>query len=285
MSRSYDARRKAKRQQARIAREGAVTDGRRWHPPRAMAVIPVLAIAVILGTVGVLGFGGNSGAVDKKEIRQRVSELLAGIPQEGTTLGSPEAPVTVWMLADLECPTVRLFVESYLSSILDTWVRTGDVKLAYRSLQTDTYNEETFYKQEIAALAAGRQDKMWNFALTFVHQQGEKFTEYATDEFLADIASQVPGLSKVRWHRDREDALLSKRVARDLRTASKMEMTSTPSFLVGMSGGEGKRDVDQAESASLRREVEKSLGKHIEALSEEAFKDAPTVGPLGVGYP
>jgi protein-disulfide isomerase len=284
MSRAHNARRKAKRKQARIAREDA-THARRRRPPRLMAVLPVLAIAVILATVGVLGFGGNSGAVDKKKIQQRVSSLLAGIPQQGAALGSPKAPVTVWVLADLECPTVRLFAESYLPSILDTWVRTGDVKLIYRSLETDTYNEAIFYRQEIAALAAGRQNKMWNFVLTFVHQQGEKFTGYATDEFLTDIASQVPGLAKARWNRDREDPSLSKRVALDLRTANKMEMTSTPSFLVGVSGGEGKRDVDQAESASLRREVEESLGKHIEALSEEAFKDAPTVGPLGVEYP
>jgi protein-disulfide isomerase len=246
-----------------------------------MAVIPVLAIVVILATVGILGFGGSSGAVDKEEIQQRVSKLLAGIPQQGPVLGSPEAPVTVWVLADLECPTVRLFAESYLPSILDTWVRTGDVKLVYRSLETDTVNEQTFYRQEIAASAAGRQDKMWNFVLTFVNQQGEKFTEYAIDEFLADIASQIPGLTSARWHRDREDASLSKRVARDLYAANKMEMSSTPSFLIGVSGGGGKR----AESASLKTEVEISLGKYIEALSKEAFKDTPTVGPLGVGYP
>jgi protein-disulfide isomerase len=284
MSRSYDARRKAKRQQARAAREDAA-NALRWHPPRAVAAIPVLAIAVILAVVGVLGFGGSSGAVDKKEIQQEVSKLLTGIPQQGATLGSPEAPVTIWVLADLECPTVRLFVESYLPSILDTWVRTGDVKLIYRSLETDTYNEKTFYRQEIAALAAGRQDEMWNFALTFVQQQGEKFTDYATDEFLADIASQVPRLDRARWQRDRGDASLSKRVAHDLYVANKMEISSTPSFLVGPSGAKRSGDVNEAASASLREEVEISLGKHIEALDEEAFKDAPTVGPLGVGHP
>jgi protein-disulfide isomerase len=284
MSRSYDARRKAKRQQARAAREDA-TDARRWHPPRAVAAIPVLAIVVILAAVGVLGFGGSSGAVDKKEIQQKVSKLLAGIPQQGATLGSPEAPVTVWVLVDLECPTVRLFVESYLPSILDTWVRTGDVKLIYRSLETDTYNEKTFYRQEIATLAAGRQNKLWNFALSFVQQQGEKFTDYATEEFLADIASQVPDLDRARWQRDREDASLSRRVAHDLYVANRMELSATPSFLVGASGEKGSGDGNEAASASLREEVESSLGKHIEALDQEAFKDAPTVGPLGVGYP
>lgn len=284
MSRSYDARRKAKRQQARIAREAA-TDARRWDPPRAMAVIPALAIVVILATVGVLGFGGSSGAVDKKEIQQRVSKLLAGIPQQGAALGSPEAPVTVRVLADLECPTVRLFVESYLPSILDTWVRTGDVKLIYRSLQTDTYSEEVFYRQEIAALAAGRQDKMWNFVLTFVHQQGERFTGYATDEFLGDIAFQVPGLARGQWNRDREDASLSKRVASDLHAANEMEIISTPSFLVGVSGGDRNRGLDRAGSVSLQEEVKTSLDKHVEALNDDAYGDRPTVGLLGVGYP
>lgn len=285
MSRSYDARRKAKRQQARIAREGA-TDARSWHRPRAIAVLPVLAIAAVLGTVGVLGFGGgDSDAVDKKEIQQTVSKLLAGIPQQGPTLGSPEAPITVWVLADLECPTVRLFAESYLPSILDTWVRTGEVKLTYRSLQTDTVDEEVFYRHQIAALAAGRQDKMWNFALAFVHQQGEQFTEYATDEYLADLASQVPGLTREQWRRDRQDGLLSKRVAHDLHAADNMEISSTPSFLVGVSPGAGNQGIDPASLASLREEVEFSLAKHIEALDEEAFKDAPTVGPLGVGNP
>lgn len=284
MSRAYNAKRKAERKQARTAREDA-PHPRRRHPAHPMAALPVVAIAAILATVGILGFGDDSAALDKKEIQRSVSKLLAGIPQQGATLGSPDAPITVWVMADLECPTVRLFAESYLPSILDTWVRTGDVKLIYRSLQTDTYNEEAFYRQEIAALAAGQQDKMWNFVLTFIHQQGEKFTEYATDDFLADIASQVPGLARAQWHREREDASLSKRVARDLHAANKMGMSSTPSFLVGASGGGGNGDVHQAGSASLRKEVEASLEKHIKSLDEEAFKDNPTVGPLGVGYP
>ncbi|HEY6729757.1 MAG TPA: thioredoxin domain-containing protein [Solirubrobacterales bacterium] len=245
-------------------------------------VLPALVIVGILATVGVLGYGGTSSAIDKEEIQQKVSKLLTGIPQQGTTLGSPEAPVTVWVYADLECATVRLFVESYLPSIIDTWVRTGDVKLTYRSMRTDTYNEEIFFRQEIAARAAGRQDGMWTYFLTFAHQQGEQFTDYATDAFLTDIASQVPGLAMAQWHRDREDTLLSKRVAHDVYSAHDWELSSTPSFLVGLSVNGGGKGESQVGMASLRREVEVSLGKHVDALGREAFKDAPTVGPLGL---
>jgi len=267
MSRSYDARRKAKRQQARAAREDA-TDARRWHPPGAVAVIPVLAIAVVLAAVGILGFGGSSGAVDKKEVQRRVSKLLAGIPQQGATLGSPKAPITLWMFADLECSTVKRFVTAYLPSIINAWVRDGTVKLEYRSLKTDTSDERTFFRQEVAALAAGRQKKMWDFVLTFVHEQDDERVNFATDEFLADIASQVPGLERARWRVDSEERLFEKQVAYELHAGQQKGLRSTPSFLV-------------AGSPAIREDFETSLNGLVSALAEEASSDVPTLGVLG----
>jgi protein-disulfide isomerase len=267
MSRSYDARRKARRQQARVTREGA-TDARRRRPPRAMAVLPVLAIAAILGTVGILGFGGNSGAVDKKEVQQRVSKLLAGIPQQGATLGSPKAPITLWMFADLECSTVKRFATAYLPSIINTWVRDGTVKLEYRSLKTDTSDERTFFRQEVGARAAGKQKKMWDFALTFVYEQDDERVNFATDEFLADIASQVPGLERARWRVDSEERLFEKQVAYQLHAGQQKGLRSTPSFLV-------------AGSPAIREDFETSLSGMVSALAEEASSDVPTLGVLG----
>lgn len=111
MSRAYNARRKAKRRQARAATEPA----RPRHPsrPRRLALLlPILVIAAILTVTAVLGFGA-SGGINQEQVKQEVAGLLADIPQNGATLGSPEAPITVWIFADLECPTVKQFVESY----------------------------------------------------------------------------------------------------------------------------------------------------------------------------
>jgi protein-disulfide isomerase len=271
VSRARNARRKAKRQQAQAAAESAVQSRSALSRRRLMTLVPVLVIAAVFALVAVLGFGASSGK-SQQQVRQEVDALLADLPQDGSTLGSPEAPVTIWMFGDLECPTVRLFVENYLPAFLDTWVRTGDVKLIYRSLETDTYNEEVFFEQEIAALAAGRQDRMWNFLLTFIHRQQE---DYATDEFLAEIASQVLDLDRAQWRRDREDALLSKDVALDVYSAHRKKLSSTPSFLIGLSDRTG-----QGDGASLRDEVETSLRGHIDSLSKEAAKDIPSVSPL-----
>lgn len=259
MSRGYNARRKAKRQHARAAelphRQSPTDSG------RPAIVLAVLAVAAILVATAILGFGVGKSP-NRKQIDQAVTALLAGIPQHGATLGLPDAPVTLQMFADLECPTVKRFVESYLPSIISDWVRTGAAKLEYRPLETDTINEHTFFSQEEAARAAGRQSKMWNFALTFVRQQGQHFTEYATDAFLAHIASQVPELDLKRWNRDREDPLLFEPIALSVHAAHVQGLRSTPSFV--LSG-----------PASVRREIKSSLIKDLRTLNTETSGDIP----------
>jgi protein-disulfide isomerase len=263
VSRGYDARRKAKRQQARIAAEPPPRQGP-TDSRRPVVWLPVIAIAAILVATAIVGLGARSGS-GQKQIDQEVAALLAGIPQHDATLGSPDAPVTLQMFADLECPTVKRFVESYLPSIISDWVRTGTVKLEYRSLKTDTANERTFFRQEIAALAAGRQNRMWNFALTFVAQQGQPYTEYATDAFLAHIASQVPDFNRGQWNRDRKDLSLFKPVALAVDSAHDRGFYSTPSF--GLTG--------RADTSAVQDELKASLEQDIQTLSREAVGDVP----------
>jgi protein-disulfide isomerase len=248
-------------------------------PRRWLAIAPVLIIAAILAVVAALGFGSSHG-VDKEQVKQEVTALLDGIPQDGAALGSPRAPITLWMYGDLECPTVKLFAENYLPSILDKWVRTGLVRLEYRSLETDTSDEEVFFEQEVAALAAGRQDRMWNYLLTFVREQGEPRTSYVSNKFLVDIATQVPGFDFAEWRSDRADALLSKRVALGVYSGHTNELRNTPSFLVGFTEGEVDRLVDRP---SIKKRLEVSLAAEVTTLQKESSEDFPTLKTIGSG--
>src|SRR6476469_6682641 len=134
MSRAYNARRKARRRAqaaAERARPKRLTTYRRRitaYRPRFTTLAPVFLIVVILAVVGVVGFGTSSG-ISKAQVVREVTGLLDGIPQRGAALGSPKAPITVTVYADLECPTVKLFVEKYLPSFVNRWVRNGDSKV------------------------------------------------------------------------------------------------------------------------------------------------------------
>jgi protein-disulfide isomerase len=275
MSRGHNARKKTRRQQARAVaqapRRGGTTPSRRRVP-----IIPVLSIAGAFAATAVLGFG-VTGGTRGTQVDQDVAELLVGVPQRGNTLGSPEAPMTLQIFADLECPTVKLFAERYLPSLINTWVRSGDLKLTYHSLKTDTADERDFFRQEVAALAAGRQDKMWNFVLTFLHEQESELTGYATDDFLTDIAGQAPNLNRERWREDRTDSLLMKQVALGVRFAHARNLRSTPSFLIRFTDSKSN-EARSTQSASTRREFLASFKRNVDRLRSEAFEDTPTVG-------
>ena len=104
-------------------------------------------------------------------------------------LGNPNAPVTLAYFGDLECPICKEFTLGALPSIIQKQVRTGKLKIEYRSLETATHEPEIFKTQQIAALAAGKQNKMWNFVETFYHEQGEENTGYVTESYLQELAA------------------------------------------------------------------------------------------------
>ena len=114
----------------------------------------------------------------------RITALLSGIPQHGSVLGQPGAPVTLQYYGDLECPFCKAFTVSVLPTLIQKWVRTGRLKVEYHSLETATHEAAVFSSQQLAALSAGRQDKLWNFIETFYHEQGEEDTGYVTESFI-----------------------------------------------------------------------------------------------------
>jgi hypothetical protein len=211
---------------------------------RLWIVLAVVASA-LAATAGILitRQGENPAARRRAfDIRteREVSTLLAGIPQEGNTLGRPTAPVTLQMFSDLECLTAKRWVLHLLPAIIQRFVRPGIIKIQYRSLKTDTHNATVFINQQSAAIAAGKQDKMWTFAETFYHEQGREYTPYVTERYLDGIASQVPSLNLTQWHSERAPGTFSTQVVSDDQAARSFGMHDTPGFAIGHTGSKLK---------------------------------------------
>jgi hypothetical protein len=195
-----------------------------------------LIIVAVLGTV-LLASPNNSRAEQDTRIDQEVSALLAGIPQEGRTLGSPTAPVTLQVFADLEDNDSRRWVLTLLPAIIREFVRPGILKVEYRSFKTNTIQPETFVKQQTAAVAAGAQNKLWNFVDTFYHEQGKEYTPYVTERYIDNMAGQIPELDIVQWHHDRNDGRRGEQVVTDDQTARTDGIHVTPAYRLGRTGG------------------------------------------------
>jgi protein-disulfide isomerase len=162
----------------------------------------------------------------------QVSALLAGVPQHGNVLGLQSAPVTLQYFGDLQCPVCRDFTTRALPSLISRWVRRGEVKIEYRSLQTATREPQLFVDQQVAALAAGEQSRMWNFLEIFYGEQQEEGSGYVTPRFIRAIAEQVPGLDITRWSAALSETALAGAVAADAQAATADGLNGTPAFLI-----------------------------------------------------
>jgi protein-disulfide isomerase len=115
------------------------------------------------------------------------------------------------------------------------------MRIEYRNLETATREPETFRTQQVAALAAGKQQKMWQYLELFYHEQGEENTEYVTEKYLQGLAQQVPALNFQTWSKDRSNPQFATAVTTDAQAANNAGFTGTPSFLIGHSGGQLQR--------------------------------------------
>jgi hypothetical protein len=137
----------------------------------------------------------------------------------------------------LESADVRTFVVWLLPDIVRKWVRTHIVKIQYRSFMTaSSPYPNVFVSQQAAALAAGVQDRLWNFIETFYHEQDQEHTRYVTTAYLDYIAGQVSGLNLSEWESARESSWLAKQVVADDHTAQTIGFPDAPVFLLGRTG-------------------------------------------------
>jgi protein-disulfide isomerase len=240
-----DLTRKQRREQARAQRKAmeeaqAASAARRTRLTQlgvVVAVVVVAIVVVLIATGGKSKSGIPSSKSERTTTTAEVSSLIGGIPQSANVLGSPTAPVTLEYFGDLECPICREFTLKALPSIIPQWVRTGKLRIEYRSMETATREPEVFKQQQVAAYAAGKQNKAWYYIETFYHEQGEEDSGYVTESYLQGIAKQVPGLNLPQWTNDRNDQELSSEVTGDEEAAKREGFQGTPSFLIGHSGG------------------------------------------------
>jgi protein-disulfide isomerase len=241
-----DLTRKQRREQAREERreleQAQAASALRRTRLIQLGVVGVIVIAIVIGIVVATGGGGKKEGISKNSseasaLIAEVNGLIGGIPQNGNTLGSPRAPVTLQYFADLECPVCREFTEGALKPLIETEVRPGKLKIEFRSFQTATAEPETFKTQQVAALAAGKQQKAWYYIELFYHQQGEEHSGYVTESYLQGLAKQVPGLNLAKWATDRSSAELTSAVTSDQQAASGFGFSGTPSFTIGKTGG------------------------------------------------
>jgi protein-disulfide isomerase len=254
---------KERRRQERVEAERAdAARARRRRRLGQLAVVAAIAAALVVAGI-VLSSGSDapdagtrdaSGVVGATETR----ELFAGIPQQGTVLGDPDAPVTLVEYADLQCPFCRDFALGTLPTLIDRYVRDGRVKLDLRLLRFLGPDSVTAAR---AAMAAAEADRYWPFVELFYRNQGEENSGYVTPAFLRRLGGAIPGLDPAALAEDRADTpAAERRLAAFEASARAAGVDSTPSFLLARGDGAPERlEVSSLEAAAFTGPIDAAL--------------------------
>jgi protein-disulfide isomerase len=193
----------------------------------AFAAVAVIVILIVISQSG--GSSGGSSPPANVTGAAQVDTQLKGIPQTGQVLGDPGAPVTVIEYGDPQCSSCKFFSENVAPQLISAEVRPGKVKYQFQPFLIIGPDSKPAMK---AALAAGVQNRLWQFLQLFYLNQGGENSGYVTDSFLTGIArgAGVPDINK--WNTDRNDSKWDAIIQQGSSQADSFGFTGTPSILV-----------------------------------------------------
>jgi protein-disulfide isomerase len=219
---------------------------RRKASPKVLAGAAVVLAVVAAGVaVAALAFGGGSssssgtiptrGSLENALADAAVAErLFKGIPQSGNVLGKPTAPVTMIEYIDLQCSACRAFETEIMPSVIPKYVRSGKVRVEARPIVAIGPDSERAVR---GALAAGEQDRLFNFAQIIYYNQGPENGGWLTDQILQDAAASIPGLDVRAFLQAVDSSAVRTQEKRFNEQASADAVSGTPTLLVGKTGG------------------------------------------------
>jgi protein-disulfide isomerase len=171
----------------------------------------------------------------------------ASVPQEPVSLqgawleGARNAPVVVIQYSDFECPYCRQFANGTLLDLRRTYVKRGDVLLAFRHLPLRAIHPLA-YPAARAAECAGRQGRFWEMH-DWLFRDGRSLKDALSPKALA-ATGMVADCSQA-------SALIDAKIAEDVAGARALQVTGTPVFFVGIVRPDGQVKVLRRLSGTL----------------------------------
>lgn len=221
----------------------------------AAVVAAALIAASLLG--GRAAQGEPAGAQKRPAAPVERDALFRGIPQDGITLGSPQAPVTLVEYADLQCPYCAQWARDAFPTIVEQYVRAGRVRVVFRGLAFIGPQSDTALR---AALAAGEQDRLWDVVHGLFEQQGAENSGWVSDALLRSFGGT--GLDAQRMLDGAQSPWVERQLAAAGRAAERAGIPGTPFFQAGRTGGAlTPLRVSALDADTFRRELDRLLAE------------------------
>jgi protein-disulfide isomerase len=150
-----------------------------------------------------------------------VVSAVADLPTDGYTLGRADAPVTVHLYEDFQCPACRHWGTTVFPSLAANELASGRAKLVFHDFPF--IGPESFVAAG-AGQAAARQDRFWDLWATIYANQGPENSGALSKERLVGMARATAGLDR---------AEVGPAIASSAADAARLGVDSTPTLIIG----------------------------------------------------
>lgn len=191
-------------------------------------VLPASIAAIALGVVGVIVFALLNAPPAQVELEEPITRSPYELA-DGRALGSVDAPVTMDIWSDFQCPACGVLARQLEPQLTEDYVSTGELRIVYRDF---AFLGQESLDASVAAYCAEAQDRFWQFHdYLFANQAGENRGAFSRQRLEA-IAERVGlNMDDYRVCRDSDAALQAILAERD--TARAIPINSTPSLIIG----------------------------------------------------
>ena len=147
-------------------------------------------------------------------------------------LGDTHAPVTLVEYVDLQCPYCAEWAVRPFPVLVSDYVRTGKLPIVFHGLDVHRPRLDTALR---TALAAGREDRLWDVVAGFYARQGAE-NGWITDELADDVVGEA-GLDGAGLRAARGESWVTAEIRKAQAAADAAGVQGTPSFQLGRTGG------------------------------------------------
>ena len=244
------------RRERRLAARLAHRDRRRDPRPAgrrlglgSLTVIGLLAGLAVVALAIVLGARPTPAAADASAVT--IAHAPAGVSAEGFVLGRAEAPVTIDLYEDFQCPACEAWGQNVFPKLAANELAAGTVRVVFHDMaflgpeSTDAGR---------AAYAASRQGRFWDmWATLYANQARENSGAFSRVRLIA-MADQL-GLDLTSFEADMDSNSALAAIEASRSEAGRAGVTSTPTLIIDgrkVVSAQAYADVAAAISAAAR---------------------------------
>jgi protein-disulfide isomerase len=164
-------------------RKGQSTSRARWKSPLVLLTVGALSVGLVI--IGVLAMLPGNAPADTALAGDVMvpTELPPAELVSGRSLGRADAPVTLTLWSDFQCPACRMLAQAVEPRLIRDYVATGKLRIDYHDL---TIIGPESVDAAVGARCAAEQNRFWDYhGVLYANQAAENSGAITRDRLVA----------------------------------------------------------------------------------------------------